>query len=55
MEYRGEIKGDEYSSAPSIFFTVFIAPTAFREFVDNVRNGLLPETDNNRIEREGTF
>jgi hypothetical protein len=43
MSYFEEVKGD-YSSPSSIFFSVFIVPTAFRELVDNIRNGLLPET-----------
>jgi hypothetical protein len=34
-----------FESFPAtIFFTVYVAPTTFRELANNVKNGLLPET-----------
>ena len=44
MHYVSEIEGDDFSHPSSIIFDVFIAPSAFRELIDNIRNGLLPET-----------
>src|SRR5262245_28073987 len=43
MQYFDEQKHDLFYQPSSIYFSVFIAPTAFRELVDNVRGGLFPE------------
>ena len=44
MLYSGEQTGDDFYSRSSIYFDVFITPTAFRELASNVRGGLCPET-----------
>src|SRR6266849_2511356 len=44
MRYMEEIQAEFFSKPTTIFFTVYLAPTAFRELADNVRKGLLPET-----------
>jgi hypothetical protein len=45
MHYIGERKkGDEFDNPSSIYFEVFIEPTALRELADNIRGGLVPET-----------
>src|SRR5262249_26950498 len=43
MQYFDEQKHDLFYQPSTIYFSVFIAPTAFRELVNNVRGGLFPE------------
>jgi hypothetical protein len=44
MQYFSEQTGDDFYSPASIYFTVFIEPTAFRELADKIKSGLYPET-----------
>jgi hypothetical protein len=43
MQYFSEQKDDLFYQPSSIYFSAFIAPTAFRELIDNVRGRLFPE------------
>ena len=44
MQYMDAVNGEFESFPATIFFTVYVPPTTFRELADNVKNGLLPET-----------
>ena len=47
---------DDFSSQPaSIFFDVFIEPTAFRELANNIRSGVIPKTITIDLHDERSF
>jgi hypothetical protein len=55
MLYMGEISGDDFYHASTIFFDVYVAPATFRELADHTRNGLLPETVTFELLRDRPF
>ena len=55
MRYMGEQTGDDFNHPSSIDLNVFIAPTAFRQLIDNLRGGLYPGTITIELADEARF
>jgi len=55
MRYMDEVRGEFESFPTTIFFGVYVAPATFRELVDNIKSGLLPETITIGFERDPLY